>query len=72
MDNLKKDIKASKLGDMTDEEVVREFCRRFEYDAVFFIGIEKNGGRQAFSRWRNARGRVWIKAVEKLYLTNKP
>ncbi|HAF32592.1 MULTISPECIES: hypothetical protein [Sphingobacterium] len=49
---------------LTDEEVLKEFVKRFECDAAILIYRDseiENG----FGRWRNSEGRKWVNSVFK-------
>lgn len=49
-------------ADLTDEDVLKEFIKRFECDGAILIYRDseiENG----FGRWRNANGRKWVNSV---------
>ena len=47
---------------LTDEEVLKEFVKRFECDGAILIYLDSNG-EFGFGEWRNALGKKWVKNV---------
>jgi hypothetical protein len=43
---------------LTDEEVLREFVKRFQCDGAVLIYLDSNT-EFGFARWRNSLGRKW-------------
>ena len=56
---------------LTDEEVLKEFVKRFECDGAVLIYRDseiENG----FGRWRNANGSKWVTTIFKILKNRKP
>lgn len=47
------------IEELTDEQVLKEFVRRFECDGAVLVYLEKKT-EFGFGRWRNATGRNWV------------
>lgn len=45
--------------ELTDEEVLKEFVRRFKCDGAVLVYFDE-GTEQWFGRWRNTKGRRWV------------
>ncbi|PJJ59407.1 hypothetical protein [Hymenobacter chitinivorans] len=45
--------------DLTDEEVLKEFVKRFQCDGAVLIYLDE-GTESWFGRWRNTTGRHWV------------
>ncbi|WP_426061266.1 hypothetical protein [Hymenobacter sp. B1770] len=54
---------------LTDEEVLKEFVRRFECDGAVLIyldsGAELGTAECGFGRWRNSKGKHWVDGLFK-------
>lgn len=48
--------------DLTDEQVLKEFVKRFQCDGAVLIYYE-GGVEYGFGRWVNSKGRKWINLV---------
>jgi hypothetical protein len=50
---------------LTDEEVLKEFVRRFECDGAVLIYLdsatELGAAEFGFGRWRNTKGKYWVR-----------
>lgn len=47
------------LQNLTDEEVLREFVKRFQCDGAILV-YHDSSTEYGFGRWRNAAGRKWV------------
>lgn len=47
---------------LTDEEVLKEFVRRFECDGAVLIYLE-SATEFGFGRWRNNQGKGWVNSL---------
>lgn len=49
---------------LTDEEVLQEFVRRFECDGAVLIYLDSasecGAAEFGFGRWRNSKGKYWV------------
>ncbi|WP_375433864.1 hypothetical protein [uncultured Hymenobacter sp.] len=45
---------------LTDEEVLKEFVKRFQCDGAVLIYLDE-GTESWFGRWRNTDGRHWVR-----------
>ncbi|OJV87434.1 MAG: hypothetical protein BGO34_10145 [Bacteroidia bacterium 44-10] len=52
------------IENLTDEEVLKEFLKRFECDGAVLIYMESNS-EYGFGRWRNRKGKDWVKNLIK-------
>lgn len=52
------------IENLTDEEVLKEFIKRFECDGAVLIYMESNS-EYGFGRWRNRKGKDWVKNLIK-------
>jgi hypothetical protein len=56
------------LDELTDEEILKEFVKRFQCDGAVLIYLDSNT-EYGFARWRNSLGRKWanklLKALKK-------
>ncbi|MDD4697645.1 MAG: hypothetical protein PHR52_08925 [Fermentimonas sp.] len=52
------------INNLTDEQVLKEFIKRFECDAVILIYMESNS-EYGFGRWKNIEGKNWVKKIIK-------
>ena len=54
---------------LTDEEVLQEFVRRFECDGAVLIYLnsasECGAAEFGFGRWRNSKGKYWVDSLFK-------
>lgn len=48
------------ISSLTDEEILKEFVKRFECDGAVLIYMEANR-EFGFGRWRNTNGKKWVK-----------
>lgn len=58
--------------DVTDEQFLKEFMKRFQCDGAVFIYLD-SGDEFAFGKWSNGTGKNWVNSVftavkEKVYL----
>lgn len=49
---------------LTDAEVLDEFVRRFQCDGAVLVYLDSDA-EYGFGRWRNSRGRHWVKNLFK-------
>lgn len=61
---MKKNITLS-VENLTDEEILMEFVKRFECDGAALIYTD-HGYEYAFGRWTNNTGKLWIKELFEL------
>ncbi|KAA2238807.1 hypothetical protein F0L74_21575 [Chitinophaga agrisoli] len=54
--------KQAYLNDLTDEQVLEEFVKRFQCDAAVLIYLESSS-EFGLGRWRNSDGRRWVKDI---------
>ena len=47
------------VQELTDEEVLKEFVKRFQCDGAVLIYLDSQT-EFGFGRWRNASGRKWV------------
>lgn len=52
--------KLASARELTDEQVLQEFVRRFQCDGAMLIYLDDDV-ENWFGRWRNSNGRVWVK-----------
>jgi len=52
------------IENLTDEQVLKEFVKRFECDGAVLIYMESNT-EFGFGRWRNKIGKQWVKQLFK-------
>ena len=50
--------------DLTDEQILREFVKRFKCDAAVLIYLDSTN-EFGFGRWSNKTGRKWVNEVFK-------
>ncbi len=50
------------IQELTDEQILKEFVRRFECDGAVLVYLE-NSTEFGFGRWRNATGRNWVHSM---------
>lgn len=55
-------MKRSPLEGLTDEQVLKEFVKRFKPDAAMLIYFDQDNT-FGFTRWRNKKGKEWEKLV---------
>ena len=46
--------------ELTDEQVLKEFVRRFQCDGAILIYLDEDT-ENWFCRWRNTNGRTWVR-----------
>jgi hypothetical protein len=51
------------IKQLTDEELVNEFVRRFDVDAACIIFVDE-GHEYGFGKWRNKAGRDWFNQLK--------
>lgn len=51
-----------KIENLTDEEVLKEFVKRFECDGAVLLYIDRDQ-ECGFARWKNKAGRQWTKSL---------
>jgi len=56
---------------LTDEEVLKEFVKRFECDGAVLI-YRDSEVENGFGRWRNADGRKWVSSIFKMLKKGQP
>jgi hypothetical protein len=59
------------ISNLTDEEILKEFVRRFECDGAVLIYMESNT-EFGFGRWKNPKGKEWVKSLFKHIKKEKP
>lgn len=47
------------ISNLTDEEILKEFVKRFDCDGAVLIYMESQT-EYGFGRWKNSRGREWV------------
>lgn len=47
------------ISNLTDEEILKEFVKRFDCDGAVLIYMESNM-EYGFGRWKNSNGRKWV------------
>lgn len=52
------------VENLTDEEVLKEFIKRFECDGAVLIYMESNT-EYGFGRWKNHQGKKWVQTLFK-------
>ena len=52
------------IENLTDEEILKEFTKRFECDGAVLLYME-NKTEFGFGRWSNKNGKVWVKELFK-------
>lgn len=57
------------ISNLTDEEVLREFVKRFECDGAVLIYMESSS-EFGFGRWKNKEGKKWVQDLFKHIKTN--
>ena len=50
------------VENLTDEEVLKEFIKRFECDGAVLIYMESNT-EYGFGRWKNHQGKNWVQTL---------
>lgn len=56
------------IENLTDEEILKEFVKRFECDGAALLYVE-NGEEFGFGRWTNSNGKKWINGLFKTIKT---
>lgn len=57
------------LSNLSDEQILKEFIKRFDCDGAVLIYMESNT-EYGFGRWKNTDGRKWVKQLFKNIKTN--
>jgi hypothetical protein len=57
------------IENLTDEDILKEFVKRFECDGAVLIYMESNS-EYGFGRWRNRKGKDWVKNLIKHIKSN--
>ncbi|HCE53644.1 MAG TPA: hypothetical protein DER05_01025 [Lutibacter sp.] len=52
------------ISNLTDEEILKEFVKRFECDGAVLIYMESST-EYGFGRWKNPNGKEWVKHLFK-------
>lgn len=52
------------ISNLSDEEILKEFIKRFECDGAILIYMESNC-EFGFGRWKNNEGKKWVKGLFK-------
>ncbi len=52
------------IANLTDEEVLKEFIKRFECDGAVLIYMDSNT-EFGFGRWKNQQGKRWVQSLFK-------
>jgi hypothetical protein len=47
------------ISNLTDEEILKEFVKRFDCDGAVLIYMESQT-EYGFGRWKNSSGREWV------------
>lgn len=50
------------IHDLTDEEVLKEFVKRFQCDGAVLIYLDSSS-EFGFGRWKTSLGRKWVKNI---------
>lgn len=51
-----------KTGQLSDEQILREFVKRFKCDGAILLYLEKNC-ENGIARWTNNSGKKWVKSL---------
>ena len=57
------------LGNLSDEEILKEFVKRFECQGAVLMYLDGESSGQTkpkeigFGRWKNGTGKKWVKGV---------
>jgi hypothetical protein len=51
--------KTASIQELTDEQILKEFVRRFECDGAVLVYLDSST-EFGFGRWRNLTGRNWV------------
>lgn len=54
----------SVIDNLTDEQILKEFVKRFKCDGAILVYIESNV-EVGFGRWRNPDGKKWVNQLFK-------
>tara|TARA_R110000850_G_scaffold254614_1_gene380268 strand:+ start:156232 stop:156492 length:261 start_codon:yes stop_codon:yes gene_type:complete len=52
------------IENLTDEEILKEFTKRFECDGAVLLYMENNV-EYGFGRWQSKSGQIWVKQLFK-------
>lgn len=52
------------IGNLTDEQILKEFVKRFGCDGAVLIYMESDT-EYGFGRWKNSNGRQWVNQLFK-------
>lgn len=52
------------IGNLTDEQILKEFVKRFGCDGAVLIYMESDT-EYGFGRWKNSNGRQWVNQIFK-------
>lgn len=55
-----KDNISSDLQSLSDEQILKEFVKRFNCDGAILLYLEKNH-ENGIARWANNEGKKWVK-----------
>ena len=53
------------IENLTDEQILKEFVKRFECDGAVLIYMEQNK-EYGFGRWNNSSGKIWVNELFKI------
>ena len=59
------------ISNLTDEEILKEFVKRFECDGAVLIYMESNT-EYGFGRWKNSKGKEWVNSLFKTFKKDIP
>lgn len=57
-------INRASIKNLNDEEILKEFIKRFQCDGAILIYCDSNV-EYGFGRWKNKEGRTWVKDIFK-------
>jgi hypothetical protein len=57
-------MNTSLLGELTDEQILQEFIKRFDCEGAVLIYFQEEA-EYGFGGWKNAIGRTWVNNVFK-------
>jgi hypothetical protein len=53
---------SSPIAHLTDEQILKEFVKRFQCDGAILIYMEQNT-EYGFGRWKTQDGKAWVKQI---------
>ena len=60
----KRDITLT-IENLTDEQILKEFVKRFDCDGAILMYMEQNK-EYGFGRWNNSSGKIWVNELFKI------